>query len=94
MSNGLTDISLSIRNLGVQKQLAHNKQLREFADCEWVLLYPDFDLVVTLPGTTEPFTVEKSKDCLGRPYSRVNLYICRLDDYEGKLIFGKCCNIG
>ena len=81
-----SDRHFTVRNLGVQKQLAHNKQLREFADCEWVLLYPDFDLVVTLPGTTEPFTVEKYKECLGRPYSRVNLYICRLDDFEGKLI--------
>jgi hypothetical protein len=54
-----SDRHFTVRTLGVQKQLAHNKKLREYADSEWVLLYPDFDLVVTLPGTTEPFTVEK-----------------------------------
>lgn len=68
----------------MDKQFAHNKQLRECDECVWVLLYPDFDLVLTVPGTSEPFSVEKYKESIGRPFSRVNLYLCRLSDYESK----------
>lgn len=68
----------------MEKQFAHNKKLRESDDCEWLLLYPDFDLVLHIPGTQEPFSVEKYKESIGRPYSRVNLYLCRVPDFESK----------
>ena len=68
----------------MEKQFAHNKKLRECDECEWVLLYPDFDLVLTVPGTSERFSVEKYKESIGRPFSRVNLYMCKLPDYESK----------
>ncbi|XP_046861702.1 uncharacterized protein LOC124454984 isoform X2 [Xenia sp. Carnegie-2017] len=38
--------------------------------------------VLYLPGTTETFSVEKYKECLGRPCSSVNLYLCKTLDYE------------
>lgn len=68
----------------MEKHFAHNKQLRECDQCEWVLLYPDLDLVLTLPGKSEPFSVGRYKDSIGKPFSRVNLYLCKLSDYESK----------
>lgn len=80
------DSHVIVKKAGIDKQLAHNKQLRddENENSEWILLYPDLDMVLHLPGTKESFTVEKYKDALGRPYSRVNLYICKMMDYESK----------
>ena len=79
-----SDASILVKSAGVNKQLAHNKQLRDFVQTEWLLLYPDMDIVNNMPGSSEKFTVEKYKDELGRPYSRVNLYICNLLHFEGK----------
>lgn len=79
-----SDSCITVKNLGIEKQLAHNKQIRESGACEWLLLYPDLDLVLELPGTKVPFSVEKYKESLGRAYSRMNLYICRMEDYESK----------
>ena len=79
-----SDSHVTVKNMGVAKQYAHNKQLREDGNCEWILLYPDFDLVLHLPGTESPFSVGKYKESIGRAYSRVNLYLSRLSDYESK----------
>ncbi|XP_028409486.1 uncharacterized protein LOC114532099 [Dendronephthya gigantea] len=76
------DSHVVVKNLAMEKQFAHNKQLRECDQCEWVLLYPDFDLVLTIPGKSEPFSVEHYKESIGKPFSRVNLYLCKLADYE------------
>ena len=80
-----SDSHFSVKESGVKKQLAHNKQLRDDAESEWLLLYPDMDNVLNLPGKSELFIVEKYKESLGRPYSRVNLYICKMLDYESKI---------
>jgi hypothetical protein len=80
-----SDSHATVKDSGVNKQLAHNKQLRKEDDNEWLLLYPDMDNVVNIPGKNELFTVEKYKESLGRPYSRVNLYICKMLDFEGKI---------
>ena len=79
-----SDSSFAVKNLGMDKQLAHNKQLRDCGDFECVLLYPDLDLVNNIPGTSDPFTVEGYREAIGRPYNRVNLYLCKLDDFESK----------
>ena len=79
-----SDTSIFVKNAGVNKQLAHNQQLRNLEPTEWLLLYPDMDIVDKIPGSTEKFTVEKYKEELGRPYSRVNLYICNMLHFEGK----------
>ena len=79
-----SDTAIPVKHAGVNKQLAHNKQLRNLEQSEWVLLYPDMDIVCNIPGKSEKFSVEKYKEELGRPYSRVNLYICKLLDYESK----------
>ena len=78
---------IAVKNAGVSKQLAHNKHLRDLDQTEWFLLYPDMDIVLNIPGSSEKFTVEKYKDELGRPYSRVNLYICSIHDFEGMISY-------
>jgi len=40
-------------------------------------------MVLYIPGTRECFLVEKYKESIGKPYNRVNLYLCRKADYEG-----------
>ena len=83
------DSHVAVKNLAMEKQFAHNKQLRECCECGWVLLYPDFDLVLTLPGKSEAFSVGHYKESIGKPYARVNLYLCKLSDYESKNFYIK-----
>ena len=81
-----SDEPKSVKDAGISKLLAHNKQLRDLVDIEeieWLLLYPDMDIVEKIPGTSEKFTVQKYKEELGRPYSRINLYICNMLHFEG-----------
>jgi hypothetical protein len=79
-----SDSSFTVKSLGMDKQLAHHKNLRDSVDFQCVLLYPDYDLVNNIPGTSQPFTVEGYKEAIGRPYNRVNLYLCKLYDFESK----------
>ena len=79
-----SDSSFAVKSLGMDKQLAHNKQLRDCGDFECVLLYPDLDLVNNIQRTSDPFTVEGYREAIGSPYNRVNLYLCKLDDFESK----------
>ena len=46
----------------------------------YALLYPDQKIVVTIPGSDEYFTVEKYKAELAKPYSKVDLYICKVSE--------------
>ena len=45
-----SDSHVSVKESGVNKQLAHNKQLRDDEESEWLLLYLDMDTVLNLPG--------------------------------------------
>ena len=79
-----TDVT--VERVAVEKHMAHNKSLRaESAEMktEWILLYPDLDVTFYVPGTKDCFSVEKYKESIGKPYNRVNLYLCRKRDYEG-----------
>lgn len=79
-----TDVT--VKRVAVEKHMAHNKSLRaESAEMktEWILLYPDLDVAFYIPGTKDCFSVEKYKESIGKPYNRVNLYLCRKRDYEG-----------
>ena len=50
-------------------------------DDEYRLLYPDQKEVLKVPGSDEKFTVSKYKQELVKPYSKVDLYICREEDF-------------
>ena len=48
---------------------------------DYTLVYPDKNIVTSIPGSlTETFSVFKYKQALGRPYSRLDLYICKIYD--------------
>ena len=59
----------------------HNKHFRSFnGDMEsFVLLYPDNTTVNLLPGSSEFFSLKDYKKDLGKPYSRINFYLCHVD---------------
>lgn len=46
------------------------------------LLYPDQKEVLKVPGSDEKFTVAKYKQELAKPYSKVDLDICREEDFK------------
>ena len=50
-----SDVPKSVKDAGISKLLAHNKQLRdlvEIEEIEWLLLYPDMDIVEKTPGSS------------------------------------------
>ena len=59
----------------------HTKHFRSFnGDMEsFVLLYPDNTEVNLLPGSSEFFSLKEYKKDLGKPYSRIYLYLCHVD---------------
>ena len=48
-----------------------------YGDEDYILLYPDQKAVVKVPGSDENFTVAKYKQELAKPYSKVDLFICK-----------------
>ena len=50
------------------------------SDKTYKLCFPDGSEVTTLPGTKEPFTLEKYKEDLGKTYARITLFLCPLED--------------
>ncbi|XP_034076671.1 uncharacterized protein LOC117549146 isoform X1 [Gymnodraco acuticeps] len=53
-----------------------------------VLLYPDAREITNIPGTDIPFTVEMYKKTSGKPYQRIALYICTVEDFENSCYTG------
>ena len=61
----------------------HAKHFRSFNLYDrYVLLYPDNTIINKLPGALEDFTLERYKEELGKPYSKISLYICRKECLE------------
>ena len=83
MKKSATDVT--VKRVAIEKHLAHNKGLHvESTDhAEWIPLYPDLDVVLCIPGTKECFSVQRYKESIGKPYNRVNLYLCRQSDHKG-----------
>ena len=50
-------------------------------DEDYILLYPDQKAVVKVPGSDEKFSVAKYKQELAKPYSKVDLFICKESDF-------------
>lgn len=63
----------------VKKHKAFNHAME---DCAHVLLYPDAEEVKNIPGTGTPFTLQKYKDAVGKPYQRIKVYICPVEEFE------------
>ena len=57
----------------VKKHVDHDQH---FCDIEnYCFMYPDMKIVDVAPGTRHKFTVPKCKDDLGRPCSKIDLYL-------------------
>ena len=64
----------------VEKHARHFKQFNKFTD--YVLLYSDMSEVRFLPGTSMPFTLEKYKADLLKPYCKLYFWLCSKEDFE------------
>ena len=47
-------------------------------------MYPGMKIIDIAPGTQHKFTVQKYKDELGRPYSKIGLCLCKASHAEKK----------
>ena len=56
-----------ILDKGIRKHTNHDKRIHE--GLELVLLYADRTEVISLPGTTEAFTLEKYREDIGKYHS-------------------------
>ncbi len=65
--------------VAVKKQIDFNQDIQ---DVVHVLLYPDGRQVKNIPGTDDPFTVQKYKEAIGKSYQKITLYICTAEDFE------------
>ena len=62
----------------------HGRDFEQFNKLfDYVLLYPVMSVVQNLPATKTPFTVEKYKRDLLKPYSKMYFWLCAKDDFEG-----------
>eukprot|EP00794_Sanderia_malayensis_P002879 gene2879-3330_t len=51
-----------------------------------VLLYPDRSEVNSMPGSEEQFILQRYKEELGKPYSRICLYLCKTTEYLHNMV--------
>ena len=61
----------------------HGRHFKQFNPQEsYFLLYPDQSVVSTLPGSSEPFVLNQYKEELGKPFSKLYLWLCSTSDME------------
>ena len=65
---------------GAEKMIKFNKDLT-CSPTGFTLLYPDRTEVRTVPGSVEPFTLQRYKEELGKAYGRLTLYLCKIDEF-------------
>lgn len=76
-----SDINASaLLNQAVTK---HSKHFKTFnCDVDYHLLYPDNTIVQYLRSSRDTFTLEKYKEELGKPYSKIYLYLCSVECFN------------
>ena len=62
---------------GAEKMVKFNNDLSLYGPSNLSLLYPDKTEVKYLPGGTEPFTLQRYHEELGKPFNRITLYLCK-----------------
>ncbi len=50
---------------------------------EYVLLYKDQEEVINLPGTNQPFSLERYQELTGKVFHRMTFLLCEKNDFEG-----------
>ena len=69
-----------ILEVAVAKHARFNRAFN--GDLKYTLLYPDAsEEKSTLPQSNEAFSLKKYKNELGKPYSRIAFYVCRVVDF-------------
>ena len=48
--------------------------------------YPDQKLVQFIPGSNKEFTVELYKEEIGKPYSKIDLFLCNVSNVDDAVI--------
>ncbi len=48
----------------------------------YVLAYPDTRIAKKIPGSEDEFVLKKYKECLGKAYSRMTLYLSPISEKE------------
>ncbi|KAJ8289477.1 hypothetical protein GJAV_G00001740 [Gymnothorax javanicus] len=71
--------ALGLRLLAVKKMTDFNS---DFQKGPYVLMYRDKTEVVTIPGTSNPFTLSEYRTEIGKAYSRITFFICLQADYK------------
>ena len=49
---------------------------------DYVLCYPDQKIVQFIPGNNKEFTVELYKEEIGKPYSKIDLFLCNVSNVD------------
>ena len=49
---------------------------------DYVLCYPDQKIVQFIPGSNKEFTVELYKEEIGKPYSKIDLFLCNVSNVD------------
>jgi hypothetical protein len=68
------------------KHSRFNTNLVHGACSEYRLLYPTMNQVINLPGTEEPFCLQRYKDEIDKPYSRITFFLCSSTDFMENLM--------
>ena len=69
----------------------HAEEDQYFRDIEtYCLMYPDMKIVNVVSGTQHKFTVQKYKDELERPYSKIDLYLWKAVNAEKNCLSENC----
>ena len=69
----------SILGKAVKKHANYDKTIHE--GLEYVLLYPDGNEVVNLPGTDHKFSLKEYREDVGKTYNRITLFIATRSDF-------------
>lgn len=77
------DSDIDANALLSQAVTKHSKHFKTFnCDMKYHLLYPDNTIVRYLRSSQDMFTLEKYKEELGKPYSKIYLHLCSVECFE------------
>ena len=72
--------SIEVARVAVKKHADHDQFF--CGSDEYVLCYPDQSILQFIPGTNIEFTVERYKKEIGKPYSKIDLYLCNVSNVD------------
>lgn len=78
-----TDPQITSKDLLIMAEKKLKDFNKDMEDGPYILMYPDGSEVFNVPGTQKPFTLKDYKSEIGKPYPRINMFICRKKDFIG-----------